>query len=100
MLLLCGAGTAGRRREAERAQAAQAATAADGTGCRPYRCGAKGVVSYGASGVRLRLPVSKVGQKRAQGSFIRHLLHGKGCMLHKPCQTQETIDAFCLSLLP
>ena len=54
----------------------------------------------GASGVRLRLPVSKVGLKRAHGSFIRHLLHGKGCMLRKPCQTQETTDTFCLSLLP
>ena len=54
----------------------------------------------GASGVRLRLSVSKVGLKRAQGSFIRHLLHGKGCMLRKPCQTQEAADAFCPSLLP
>ena len=60
--------------------------------CAERRCGAH-------KWRRLRLPVSKVGLKRAQGSFIRHPLHGKGCMPRKPCQTKESTDAFCPSLL-
>ena len=40
----------------------------------PSRSRTKGAVSYGASGGRLRLPVSKVVLNQAQGAFVRRLL--------------------------